>query len=112
ALSRSEGQKLCERRLAKRITSVGGLTDERYDDSGLNAALRRYLDSAVLSQTVTDIFITAYDIERRAAFFFRPARAREDPTYDFTPFDAARATAAAPTYFEPARVRDVAGAAG
>ena len=110
-LYESEGPEIFERRLLKRITSVGGLTDERYDDSGLNAALRRYLDGAVLSQTVTDIFITAYDIERRAAFFFRSGRARKDPTYDFTLVDAARATAAAPTYFEPARVRDAAGAA-
>jgi len=100
-LYESEGPEIFERRLLKRITSVGGLTDERYDDSGLNAALRRYLDGAVLSRTVTDIFITAYDIERRAAFFFRSSRAREDPTYDFTLFGAARATAAAPTDFAP-----------
>ena len=53
-LYESEGPEIFERRLLKRITSVGGLTDERYDDSGLNAALRRYLDGAVLSQTVTD----------------------------------------------------------
>ena len=52
---------------------------------------------------MTDVVITAYDIQRRAAFFFRSSRAREDPTYDFTLFGAARATAAAPTYFAPVR---------
>jgi patatin-like phospholipase/acyl hydrolase len=60
---------------------------------------------------VTDIFITAYDIERREALFFRSSRARTDPASDFSFVDAARATSAAPTYFEPARVSDVAGAA-
>ena len=110
-LYESEGPEIFERRLLRRVTSVDGLLDERYDDSGLNAALLRYLDSARLSQTVTDVFITAYEIERRQAFFFRSSRARSDPTYDFTYVDAARATAAAPTYFEPARVRDAAAAA-
>jgi patatin-like phospholipase/acyl hydrolase len=110
-LYESEGPEIFARRLLKRVTSVDGLLDERYGDSGLNAALVRYLDSARLSETLTDVFITAYEIERRQAFFFRSSRARADPTYDFTLVDAARATAAAPTYFEPARVRDVAGAA-
>jgi patatin-like phospholipase/acyl hydrolase len=110
-LYESEGPEIFERRLLKRVTSVDGLIDERYDDSGLNAALLRYLDSARLSDTATEVFITAYEIERRQAFFFRSSRARVDPTYDFTLVDAARATSAAPTYFEPARVRDVAGAA-
>jgi patatin-like phospholipase/acyl hydrolase len=107
----SEGPEVFHRSLLKRVESVEGYLDERYDDSGLNAALRRFLDGARLSQAVTDIFITAYEIERREAFFFRSSRARTDPTYDFTYVDAARATAAAPTYFEPARVSDAAGAA-
>jgi patatin-like phospholipase/acyl hydrolase len=108
-LYESEGPEIFHRSLIKRITSVDGYADERYDDVGLNAALRRYLDGARLSQAVTDLFITAYEIERRQAFFFRSSRARTDPAYDFTFVDAARATSAAPTYFEPVRVSDIAG---
>src|SRR3954468_13155684 len=107
----SEGPEVFHRSLLKRVESVEGYVDERYDDVNLNAALRRYLDGTRLSQAVTDVFITAYEIERRQAFFFRSSRARTDPTYDFTYVDAARATAAAPTYFEPARRSDGAGAA-
>src|SRR3954452_2524149 len=107
----SEGPEVFHRSLLKRVESVEGYVDERYDDSGLNAALRRYLDGTRLAEAVTEIFITAYEIERREAFFFRSSRARSDPAYDFAFVDAARATAAAPTYFEPARVHDVAGAA-
>ena len=110
-LYESEGPEIFHRSLLKRIESAEGYLDERYDDSGLNAALRRYLGAARLSETLTDVFITAYEIERRQAFFFRSTRARTEPTYDFALVDAARATAAAPTYFEPARVRDAAGAA-
>jgi patatin-like phospholipase/acyl hydrolase len=109
-LYESEGPEIFHRSLVKRIESVDGNVDERYDDRGLNAALRRYLDGTRLSQAVTDLFITAYEIERRQAFFFRSSRARTDPTYDFTFVDAARATSAAPTYFEPVKISDVADA--
>jgi patatin-like phospholipase/acyl hydrolase len=108
-LYEAEGPEIFERSLLKRIRSVGGWLDERYDDDALVAALRRYLDGARLSDTLTDVFITAYEIEGRFEFFFRSSRAREDPSYDFPLADACRATAAAPTYFEPTRVTDVAG---
>ena len=110
-LYESEGREIFHRSLVKRVESVGGYADERYDDSGLNAALRRYLAGTRLSEAVTDLFMTAYEIERRQAFFFRSSRARTDATHDFTFVEAARATSAAPTYFEPVRVSDVAGAA-
>jgi len=109
-LYEGEGPEIFHPSLIKRIGSVEGYADERYDDRALNAALRRYLDGARLSQAVTDLFITAYEIERRQAFFFRSSRARTDPAYDFSFVDTARATSAAPTYFEPVRVRDVADA--
>ncbi len=108
-LYESEGPEIFHRSLLKRITSIDGYIDERYDDNGLNAALRRYLDGTRLSETLTDVLITAYEIERRQAFLFRSSRARTDPASDFSLVDAARATSAAPTYFEPARITDVAG---
>jgi patatin-like phospholipase/acyl hydrolase len=108
-LYESEGPEIFHRSLIKRVESADGVIDERYDDSALNAALSRYLDGARLSQAVTDLFITAYEIERRQAFFFRSSRARTDATRDFSFVDAARATAAAPTYFEPVRIRAVEG---
>jgi patatin-like phospholipase/acyl hydrolase len=104
-----EGPKIFHRSLLKRVFSVGGWIDERYEDDGLNAALERYLGDELLSQALADVFITAYDIHDRFAFFFRSARARNDPAYDFTLADVARATAAAPTYFEPAAITDRAG---
>ena len=105
----SEGPKIFHRSLLKRITSVEGLTDERYDDTGLGDALERYLGDTRLRQALVDVLITAYDIQGRFAFFFRSARAQNDPTYDFAMTEAARATSAAPTYFEPIEVTDAAG---
>jgi patatin-like phospholipase/acyl hydrolase len=105
-----EGPEIFRRSLLKRIFSVDGFVDERYEDDGLNEALRKYLGQTRLSQSRPDVFITAYDIKDRFAFFFRSSRARRDATYDFSLVDAARATSAAPTYFEPVEVTDVAGA--
>ena len=105
-----EGPRIFRRDLLKTIFSVGGWLDERYEDDGLNAALDRYLGDGVLSEALTDVLVTAYDIHDRFAFFFRSARARHDPEYDFTLAAAARATSAAPSYFEPAEATDRAGA--
>jgi uncharacterized protein len=105
-----EGPRIFHRSLLKRIRSAEGWIDERYDDDGLNAALVRYLGDASLSAALVDVLVTAYEIHDRFAFFFRSARARRDPTYDFPLVGVARATSAAPSYFEPAEVRDVAGA--
>jgi patatin-like phospholipase/acyl hydrolase len=110
-LYESEGPRIFHRSLRKTLVSADGYLDERYDDDGLNAALRDYLGEDRISQARTDILVTAYDIERRAAWFFRSAEARSDPARDFTMSDAARATSAAPTYFEPALVRPVGGGA-
>jgi len=105
----SEGPRIFSRSLIKRITSAEGYLDERYDSSGLDAALRRYLGEERLSGVLTNVLVTAYDIEERRAFFFRSARARTDPAEDYTLVDAVRATAAAPTYFEPAQVAPAGG---
>jgi patatin-like phospholipase/acyl hydrolase len=105
-----EGPRIFHRSLLKRIFSVGGWIDERYEDGGLNAALARYLGDSWLSESLVDVLVTAYDIQGRFAFFFRSARARTDPTYDFTLVQATRATSAAPSYFEPVEVTDRAGA--
>jgi patatin-like phospholipase/acyl hydrolase len=110
ALYVEHGPRIFHRNLLKRISSVEGFVDERYDDNGLMEALRRYLGDARLRESTCDVFITAYDIKDRFAFFFRSSRARRDPTYDFSLVEAARATAAAPTYFEPFQVTDAAGA--
>ncbi len=105
-----EGPRIFRRGLLKRIFSVEGWVDERYEDDGLCAALERYLGDATLSGSLSDLLVTAYDIKDRFAFFFRSARARSDPTYDFPLVQVARATGAAPSYFEPQEVTDVVGA--
>ena len=76
----TEGPRIFDRSLLKRVSSAEGLIDERYDADGLVAALVTYVGDVRLSQTVVPVLLTAYDIERRRAFFFRTERARNNPS--------------------------------
>jgi patatin-like phospholipase/acyl hydrolase len=97
-----EGPRIFDRSLLKRIESVEGLLDERYDSTPLVAALERHLGAARLPDARPPVLLTAYDIERRRAVFLRSA------SDDVAMAAAAHASSAAPTYFEPARVNGAA----
>ena len=87
-----EGPRIFHRSLLKRVFSAGGWIDERYEDDGLERALAALPRRRELSDALVPIFVTAYDIHDRFAFFFRSARAAHDPTYDFPLTAVARAT--------------------
>ncbi|HWO08142.1 MAG TPA: patatin-like phospholipase family protein [Polyangiaceae bacterium] len=93
--------------LFKRIGSLGGLGDERYPVSVLEKTLSLYLGDTRLSELLQDCAITAYDIAEREVVIFnsRDNRLGKRPDKDFYVRDVARATSAAPTYFEPANIR-------
>jgi len=63
----------------------------------------------MLSEALTRVLIPSYEIQLRSAFFFKSHKAtgesleenQEKEDYDFLMRDIARATSAAPTYFEP-----------
>lgn len=99
-LYREEGPKIFRRSLWHRIESAEGLLEEKHDDTALEAALRRWLGDARLSEAETRLLITSYDLEAREPYFFKSWR----PERDARLTDVARATAAAPTYFEPIRL--------
>jgi patatin-like phospholipase/acyl hydrolase len=89
----------------QKIRSVGGISDEKYDEKELEEALDDYLGKLMLKELVKPSLITSYDIKNRKAHFFKSHRAKTDKRYNFLVKEAARATSAAPTYFEVARVK-------
>ncbi len=91
----------------KRISSAFGTLDEKYPAKELEKILLQYLGDTKLSQLVKPCVITAYDIAQREAVIFNSAdnRAQDCPGRDFFVRDVARATSAAPTYFEPANIQ-------
>jgi patatin-like phospholipase/acyl hydrolase len=104
ALYESEGRRIFDRSLWHRILALENLADEKYEAGGLEDVLREYLGEARLKDAVTEVLVTAYELEGRQPWFFARHKARVDPGYDFPMRFVARATSAAPTYFEPARL--------
>jgi patatin-like phospholipase/acyl hydrolase len=102
-LYEEEGPKIFDRSLFQRLRSVEGLIDEKYDDAALDRALERFLARKRLAETRPDLIVPSYDTALPGPYFFKTTKARETPTTDDFPLSVvARATSAAPTYFEAA----------
>jgi len=90
---------------AKRLQSLDGLRDEKYPAQALESTLKEYFGDLTLGDMLKPCMITAYDIERRQTHFFNSKDvAGKGIGWNFYLRDVARATSAAPTYFEPARI--------
>lgn len=93
------------------------ISGSKYDEAALEQILGNFMGEAKLSQCLTDVLIPSYDIEDRRTHFFKSWRAvgefnapgETTDDADFLLRDVARATSAAPTYFEPARITNLAG---
>ncbi len=99
------GDEIFEIPLMHKIKSGGGILDEKYPADGLEEALQDYFQELWLSDLIKPCLITSYDIKRRRAHFFTQVDAKQTPSRNYRVRDVARATSAAPTYFECARVK-------
>jgi patatin-like phospholipase/acyl hydrolase len=101
ALYEEEGPKIFDRSLFQRIKSAEGLLDEKYDGSALDRALERFLEHKRLAETRPNLIVPAYDTALPGPYFFKTTKAQATPETDDVPLSVvARATSAAPTYFE------------
>jgi uncharacterized protein len=122
----SEGPKIFHHSLLRTIETIDGLLEEKYSAKGLEEALKKYMGEAKLSQALTKVLITSYDIQSHNPFFFKsapppprpagaqapPANPAPAPLADYPMRVVARATSAAPTYFEPEPVASAPPAGG
>ena len=98
-LYQNHGAEIFDAPLLKRIRSLNGLRDERYEARGLERLIDEKMGGLWLSQLIKPCLITAYDVTRRKTKFFTQHDARNDDK-DYPIKVVARATSAAPTYFE------------
>lgn len=84
------------------VASIGGLLHERYPVNPLEKLLRERFGDAMLASALVEVVIPAYDLTRPGPFFFKRVYARDEQHEWDVPFwQVARATSAAPTYFDP-----------
>jgi patatin-like phospholipase/acyl hydrolase len=109
SLYEENGDDIFHRSKWHQIRAIGNLAEEKYPSEGIERVLAERFGKALLSEVLTNVLVTAYDIELRQPHFFKSDRARKYPDRNFHLADIARATSAAPTYFEPAQIRSQAG---
>ncbi|GAB4259505.1 CBASS cGAMP-activated phospholipase [Thermincola ferriacetica] len=103
-LYKTEGPVIFSRSVWHRIRAMGSIVEEKYPADGIECVLDRYFGTARLKDALTEVLVPSYEIERRVPFFFKSRYAKEKPEYDFPMKTVARATSAAPTYFEPVQI--------
>ncbi len=100
-LFEKRGRDIFHRSFWKGVSSVGGLTDEKYAAKGLEDLMKEYMGDEPLGSALTNILVSSYDIQNRVPFFFKSWR-RERQSVLMR--QVVRAATAAPLFFEPALV--------
>lgn len=81
------------------------LKDEKYPCEGIENTLKKLYGQTKMSESITDLIIPTYDLEMRRPFFFKHFKnISQKGLLDVEFWKAARASSAAPTYFEPFKV--------
>ena len=83
------------------LPHLEGLTDERYSNEGLIGVLRDQFGDTTLGDALTRAMVTTYDMQSRRPIFLRSWEPIDE---DVPMSDAALATSAAPTFFEPVQL--------
>jgi patatin-like phospholipase/acyl hydrolase len=103
------GESIFKRTLLEKISSGAGVFHSKFPSTTLEALLKEYCGETTLADLIKPSLIPSYEMTDRKAVFFTSSDAGEDPIYNFKVRDVARATAAAPTYFEPAHITSLSG---
>lgn len=115
AMYRKRGQQIFPQWRFRQFQTVAQAFTEKYDAKALELVLRENFGDLRISQARTGVLVTGFDLERmRPVLFCGGKNAREtgfSAPGDYLFRDVARATSAAPTFFEPVRVTAVDGAA-
>ena len=104
--SGAQAREIFSRPPLRRVPGLGRLTDlfePKYGLEDLRRVLEDRYGDATLSQALTGLLVTAYDMQGRQPRFLKPWQPGAE---ELSAVDAGLATAAAPTYFPPLRSGD------
>lgn len=98
------GKQIFSQTLGHKIRSLGGIIQKKYSAATFEKLLANYFLDLKMSDLLKPCLIPAYDIQKRRAYFFTQHDAIADEKSNFLVREVARATSAAPTFFEVAKV--------
>jgi predicted acylesterase/phospholipase RssA len=98
----NEGAKIFPHSLFQDVKTLHGVADARYPAAPIEAILDERFGNTMLSEALKEVVIPSYDLSRPGPFFFKREYANKKEDWNVAMAKVARATSAAPTYFEPA----------
>lgn len=99
----NDGRKIFPRSILRKLTTLDGFADARYPSAPIERILAERFGDVMLSRALTEVVIPSYDLSAPGPYFFKREYARnEREDWDVPMKLVARATSAAPTYFNPA----------
>lgn len=97
----NEGPKIFQRSIWRTLYTGFGLWGGRYDRKNLDDALLAVFKDSRLSQALCPVGVLSYSVEKHRPRFWTSYIAKQEARKDHYIRDAAGATSAAPTYFDP-----------
>ncbi len=77
----------------------------KYSPSSFEENVESLVGKTKLSESITEVLIPSYEIEKRETIFFKSQKVKADTQDDYYMKDVARATSAAPTFFPAAKIK-------
>jgi patatin-like phospholipase/acyl hydrolase len=105
------GLEIFPRRIFHQLQEMRHAFTEKYNDGPFHELLDRYFGARTIADALTNVLVTSYDIEKHEPVIMKkvPPRRKKSPPPNYYMADAIKASAAAPTYFEPVKIRTVDG---
>ncbi len=102
-----KGESIFDVSVWRKIINPFGLFNEKISETNLEKQIEEVFGNLEIKDFVKPSLITSYDISARKAKFFTSHDAKTSQLENFYVKDVCRATSAAPTYFEPAKINSL-----
>jgi uncharacterized protein len=105
------GLEIFPRRIFKQYQTMRHAFTEKYNDGQFQEVLQEHFGKRTVWGGITNLLITCFDIEKHEPVMIKkvPPKRVKPSHRDYYMSDTVRASSAAPTYFEPIRIRSVDG---